>query len=116
MKVLVKYTDRSGKPGETTVDVQPAHDSRFENGGFYATQLALWGCGKNSGTVPGAIRMLMQDMAELTFCTEVQGFSPAMESAIRQVQQGEDVTVVAKQRGFMVHEVLAAVELRKRGH
>lgn len=73
MKVLVKYTDRSGKPGETTVDVQPAHDSRFENGGFYATQLALWGCGKNSGTVPGAIRMLMQDMAELTFCTEAGG-------------------------------------------
>jgi len=71
MKVFVKYTDRSGKPGETTVEVSPAHDSRFENGGFYATKLGLWGCGKVSDSVPGAIRMLMQDMATMTSYEEV---------------------------------------------
>jgi len=70
MKVFVQYTDRSGKPGKTTVEVSPAHDSRFENGGFYAS--GLWGCGKNSGTVSGAIRLLMQDMATMVSYTEQQ--------------------------------------------
>jgi len=62
MKYLVHYMARSGDVNDAEVDVRTTTN---EHGAtvFYATNLRLWGCGKNATTPEGAIRILIQDMA-----------------------------------------------------
>jgi hypothetical protein len=57
----VQYIPRnSSQVANTTVKV----DGDAERG-YYATNLALWGCGKTARTPQGAIQMLAQDMATI---------------------------------------------------
>jgi hypothetical protein len=62
----IAYRDRQGVPGEQVITVSPARDARFENGGFYAMG-GSWGCGKVAGTIEGAARLLLQDMATMVW-------------------------------------------------
>lgn len=66
INVQVQYRDRSGKNGVATVKV----DYSEYDDVYYATNLALWGCGKNSRTIEGAVRLLVQDMATIVAITK----------------------------------------------
>lgn len=63
----VKFTDRTGKVQDTAT-VRVSQDG-FDPSIFYAT--GKWGCGKNASTPEGAIRMLVQDMAQILSMTKV---------------------------------------------
>src|SRR5262245_34075643 len=51
----------------TEVEVTQATDSQTHRDYFYATKLGLWGCGKNASTPEAAIRLLVQDMAQIVW-------------------------------------------------
>lgn len=60
----VKYQPRgSTEVRETTVRID------FDAPWFSATNLDLWGCGKNAPSPKGAIRALVQDMATIVEMT-----------------------------------------------
>lgn len=58
------YSVKLQKPGKpdcyTNIRVDRTSDSRYPDGGFYATNLALFGCGKTKGTEYAAIRELVE--------------------------------------------------------
>jgi hypothetical protein len=65
MKYLVTYMARSGDESDAEVDVREYPQLPDAPVLYYATNLRLWGCGKNAATPEGAIRLLVQDMATI---------------------------------------------------
>lgn len=63
MRVWVTFVPRNGGAKQRVeVKVEETTNHLGERA-FYATNLDLWGCGKNARTVEGAVRLLVQDMA-----------------------------------------------------
>lgn len=60
IKVMVRYVDRNGVEGNAEVRVD-----EYRPGRYTATNLALWGCGKEASSVQGAVYLLVQDMASV---------------------------------------------------
>lgn len=64
MQVQVTFTPRNGT-GQQTADVRVDRSEWAGEVTYSATNLTLWGCGKNSSTWEGAVRALVQDMATI---------------------------------------------------
>jgi hypothetical protein len=64
MNYKVTYMARSGNEDDAIVKVDATTDHNGQPC-FYATNLRLWGCGKNAATPEAAIRMLVQDQATI---------------------------------------------------
>jgi hypothetical protein len=70
-KALLHFADRAGTEDQMTIEISKAH---FEDL-FYASG-PRFGCGKNSRTKMGAVRLLVQDMAIIISVTDLETGEP----------------------------------------
>jgi hypothetical protein len=73
MRYTVLYKSHTGVDGATIVKVDETTDHTGATV-FYATNLSLWGCGKNASDPEQAIRNLVQDQATILSITPL--FTP----------------------------------------